>query len=223
MVSTIFQYMLLTERKMEVLEKLERSEKSPTELSEEMDLTISSVNKHLSELEEMDLVFKSGKKEGKTRSYWKYKLKDFVYFVSSLDGRVKRKRLSLNERHKVHLRIWSVPQTEFHKYLDEFWCEIQGELEKINGLMVYGSVARGDARKDSDIDILIISSDKVLEDKYEAKVVGEKMFMAKVFSREEFEESLEEDSSFALSTIKEGITIYDPDGFLREMENEYKK
>lgn len=215
--------MLLTERKMEVLEKLERSEKSPTELSKEMDLTISSVNKHLSELEEMGLVFKSGKKKGKTRSYWKYKLKDFMYLVSSLDGRVKRKRLSLDERHKVHLRVWSVPQTKFHKYLDKFWCEVQEELEKIDGLMVYGSVARGDARKDSDIDILMISSDKDLEDKYEAKVVGKKMFMAKVFSRVELEESLEKGSSFALNTIKEGITIYDPDGFLREMEYEYKE
>lgn len=208
---------------MEFLKRLEGTEKSPTELSEEMGLTISSVSKHLNDLEDLGLVFKSGKRKGKTRSYWKYKLEDFVYFIFSLDGQVERKELDLDENHKVHFRIWSVPQPEFHKSLDRFWCEIQDDLEKIEGVMVYGSIARGDAREDSDVDVLIISDHEDLDDKFGAKVYGGKMFMATVFSEKDFEKSLEEDSSFALNVVREGIIIYDQSGFLKRMKNEYKE
>ncbi len=215
--------MLLTERKMEVLRRLEGAEKSPSELAEEMDLTISSVSKHLNSLEDLGLVLKSGKKKGKTRSYWKYKLEDFVYFVFSLDGRVGKRRLSLNENHKVHFRIWSVPQPEFHSDLDRFWCGIQEDLEEVEGVMVHGSVARGDAREDSDIDLLIISDNESLEEKFGAKVIGEKMFMTTVFSEEDFEESFRKESSFARNVMEEGIIIYDQTGFLERMKNEYKE
>lgn len=207
---------------MEVLNHLEGGEKTPTELSGEMDLSISSVSKHLKELERMGLVVKSGKKKGKTRSYLKYRLRDFVYFVSSLDGEVGKEMVELDEHHKVRFRIWSIPQKRFHKHLDKFWCEVQKDLEKIDSLMVYGSVARGDAGEDSDVDLLIISEFENLEDKYGANVVGKKMFMANVFSRADFKGSLEEGSEFAENAIEEGRIIYDPEGFLREMKNGYK-
>lgn len=215
--------MLLTERKIEILKKLENTEKSPTELAKEMNLTISSVNKHLNDLEELGLVLKNGKKKGKTRSYWKYKLEDFVYFISSLDGEVNKKRLSLNQKHKVHFRIWSLPQPEFHNNLDRFWCEIQEDLEDIEGIMVYGSVARGDAQEDSDIDLLIISDNKSLEEKFGAKVLGDKMFMTTVFPKEDFEESFRKKSNFAQNVIEEGIIIYDQIGFLERIKNEHKE
>ncbi len=83
--------MLLNERKIELLKELEHAERTPTELSERMNLTISSVNKHLKDLEKIGLVTKTGKKEGKTRSYWKYQLKEFIYFIASLDGEIQKK------------------------------------------------------------------------------------------------------------------------------------
>lgn len=206
---------------MELLRKLEGGEKTPTELSEEMELTISSVTKHLKELEKAGLVVESGKKEGKTRSYLKYRLKDFVYFVASIDGEIEKKEVDLDERHKVWFRILSIPQPEFHRHLDKLWCEIQDDLEKIDGLMVYGSVAKGGAGEDSDVDLLIISEAEELKDEYGAKVVGGKMVMGKVFSQDELKENLEEGSNFALNALERGKILYDPGGFLRRMKHEY--
>ena len=211
--------MLLTDRKMEILKELEGEEKTPTELSNEMGLTISSITKHLKELEEMDLIVQSGRKEGKTRSYTKYKLKDFIYFAASIDGKVQKKVVEPDQYSKVLFKILSIPQNRFHKPLEKFWQEVQDDLEKIDGLMVYGSVARGDARKDSDIDLLIISDSEKLESEYGAKVIGGKMFMAKVFSKEEFRQNLKKGSDFALSALKEGILLYDTERFLQGLKN----
>lgn len=215
--------MLLTDRKMEILRELEEKETTPTELAESMNLTVSSITKHLNDLEELGLVVKSGKKKGKTRSFWKYKLKDFVYFISSLDGRVEKKSLVIDRNKRIHFRIWTVPQPEFHSDLNKFWCEVQEDLENIEGIMVHGSVARGDARKDSDIDILMISDEKSLEDKFGAKVLGKKIFMTTVFTKEEFKKSFRKGSNFAQNVVDEGIIIYDPTNFLREMKNEHKE
>lgn len=214
----------MSERKVEVLERLEMGEKTPTELSEEMDLSISSITKHLNDLEERSLVKKSGKKKGKTRSYWKYELEDFVEFIASIDGEViKGKIKGLNETQKVYLRIWSLPQPRFHNPLERFWLEAQEDIENIDAIMVYGSVSRGDAREDSDIDVLFISGEESLEDEYGAKMVGEKMFMAKRFSEEEFEENLAGGSGFAHNVINEGRVIYDPEDILKRWKDEYKE
>lgn len=206
---------------MEVLKKLEGREKTPTELAEEMGVTISTVTKHLKELERIGLVLQSGKKKGKTRSYKKYRIRDFVYFVASVNGEVQKRKIELDEWGKVKFRILSIPQQRFHEHLDRFWYRIQSDLEKIDGLMVYGSVARGDAREDSDIDLLIISDYEDLEDEFGARVIDEKMFMAKVFSEEELKRSLREGSDFASNALEEGKILYDPESFLKEMKNEY--
>ncbi|MFP4116376.1 MAG: nucleotidyltransferase domain-containing protein [Candidatus Aenigmatarchaeota archaeon] len=214
--------MLLSDRKMELLRKMELKEKTPTELSEEMDLTISSVTKHLKDLEGRGLIKKTGKKSGKTRSYWKYKLEEFVQFLASVDGEIVEGKAEMDETHKVHLRTWSIPQTEFHRPVEKLWCEIQGDLEEVEGIVVYGSVARGDAREDSDVDVLMITDSEKIEEKYGAKVIGEKMFMVKSFTEEEFEKNLENGSNFAKNVIEEGIIIYDPDNILQRWKSDYK-
>ncbi len=217
--------MLLNERKIELLKELEHAERTPTELSERMNLTISSVNKHLKDLEKIGLVTKTGKKEGKTRSYWKYQLKEFIYFIASLDGEIQKKEIELNENQKTHLRIWSIPQPQFHKPLEKLWCKVQEDLEKIKAIAIYGSVAKGNAREDSDIDLLIITEQNQdeLEDKYGAKVIGGKMFMAKTFSENNFKENLEKESKFSQNTLKESKILYDPQDLLYRWKNEYKR
>jgi len=214
--------MLLSDRKVEVLKEFSGKERTPTELSERLDLTVSSVNKHLEDLEELELVERCGKKKGKTRSYWKYRLRDFVYFLSSLDGEVERKGVDLDEEMKVPIRALSLPQERFHRPLMKFWYEVQDYIERIDGIMVYGSVARGDAREESDIDVLLVSDDESLEEELGAKVVGKKMFMVKRFTEEEFSEMIEESSDFAGNVLEEGKVIYDPEDILFRWKNEHE-
>lgn len=219
---------MISNRRFQILKELEEGEKTPTQLSKELNLSVSSVYKHLEKLKENNMVKKSGKKEGKTRPYQKYKLEDFLYFLYSLDGRVKRRRVKIREVHKVHLRIWSIPQKEFHRPLEKFWCLIQEDIDEIKGLLVYGSVVRGQAREESDVDVLIVSGNKDLDEKYQAKVVGKqkgkkgKLIMAKVLSAEELRNKLKAGSNFALNLIKEGLVIYDPTGILKNLKDEFK-
>lgn len=55
--------------------------------------------------------------------------------------------------------ILSIPQTEFHKPVRAFVTRVQDELEEVVGIILFGSVARGDADRASDIDVLVLAED----------------------------------------------------------------
>lgn len=61
--------------------------------------------------------------------------------------------------------ILSVPQTEFHKPVRAFVTRAQEKLDALVGIVLFGSVARGEADRASDIDLLVI----VEEDKTPAR------------------------------------------------------
>ncbi|AXG08185.1 DNA polymerase beta [Haloplanus rubicundus] len=74
------------------------------------------------------------------------------------DGRkryvgIRRDRLSKSDP------ILSVPQSEFHKPLKEFVDRTQEALDDLVGILLFGSVARGDADRASDIDLLVFVDD----------------------------------------------------------------
>lgn len=52
--------------------------------------------------------------------------------------------------------ILAVPQSEFHNPLRAFVDRVQEEIEEVAGIVLFGSVARGDADRASDIDLLVI-------------------------------------------------------------------
>jgi DNA-binding transcriptional ArsR family regulator len=49
--------------------------------------------------------------------------------------------------------VCRVPQPEFHQPVRAAVDELQGEIESITGILLFGSVARGDADRRSDIDL----------------------------------------------------------------------
>ncbi len=52
-------------------------------------------------------------------------------------------------------------ETQYYEVLEEFRNRVLDKLgEKVYSIIVYGSVARGTATKDSDIDILVIGKDR---------------------------------------------------------------
>lgn len=52
--------------------------------------------------------------------------------------------------------VLSIPQSEFHKPVRGFLDRVQDELDELVGVVLFGSVARGDADRASDIDVLVI-------------------------------------------------------------------
>ena len=51
--------------------------------------------------------------------------------------------------------ILSIPQTEFQKPVRAFVDRVQEELDQLVGILLFGSVARGDADRASDIDVMV--------------------------------------------------------------------
>ncbi len=208
-----------------IIELLAEGKKTPTELAALLKISLPSLHKHLTHLEKEKMIIKTEGKKGKTRPYTEYSLgQGFVYFIKALPGEAEQKFLTVDENLKLHLRIWSIPQKEYHYYIEMFWWELQDHLDDIISVGVYGSVARGDAKKDSDIDILLLVKKDVK--KYE-KIFGTKLIglkgkgeivMTQVFEVKDFENSLKKGSKFAQEALKDIKVIYDKEDAIERLK-----
>lgn len=216
-----------SESKWKIIECLAKEEMSATDMAKHLMTSLSNVSQQLSELESLNMVKKTGVIKGARRPFAKYSLGNgFIFFAEAISKEARKIFLEADENIKTHLRIWSIPQKEFHYFVESLWWELQGYLDGMISFAIFGSVAKGNAREDSDIDVLLIAerNAKELERKFSAKIVGRKekgkMAMAQVFSPNEFEEALEE-SAFAKQIIGSMIIIYDKNGFLYNMREKY--
>ena len=91
----------------------------------------------------------------------------------------------------------SIPQRVFHYCVERFVWQIQDFMPSIAAIAVHGSVARGDAREDSDIDLLILANEDVVKIRKSCEAVVIKkpreeprMVMAQVFEPDGFRRAL---------------------------------
>ncbi len=216
---------MLEGNRWKIIELLAEGKKTPTDLAKLLKISMPSLHKHMACLEKEKMVVRTGEKKGKTRPYAEYSLgQGFVYFIKALPGEAEQKFLAVDENMKIHLRIWAIPQKEYHYYIEMFWWELQAHLEDIISLGVYGSVARGDAKEGSDIDILLLVKKDVkkYEKLYGAKLIGPKgkgeMIMTQVFEAKDFENSLKKGSKFAQEALKDIKVIYDKDDIIERLK-----
>jgi len=80
------------------------------------------------------------------------------------DGRTQQVQIN-RERLTKPDPILSIPQGEFHQPVQAFLRQVQDKLDELVGVVLFGSVARGEADRASDIDLLVI----VDEDRTEAR------------------------------------------------------
>ena len=71
------------------------------------------------------------------------------------DGRTQQVRIN-RERLTKPDPVLSIPQGEFHQPVRVFLQRLQDELDELVGVVLFGSVARGEADRTSDIDLLVI-------------------------------------------------------------------
>ncbi|RLG93677.1 hypothetical protein DRO37_07640 [Candidatus Bathyarchaeota archaeon] len=110
-------------------------------------------------------------------------------------------------------RLWKV--------LANFRDRVLKDLgDRINAIVVYGSVARGEYRDDSDIDVLIVGSDKEIKSKvseisYEIDYENNfETFITPVYyTREEIEHRVKVGSPFIYEVLKDGVVLYDDGTF----------
>lgn len=111
---------------------------------------------------------------------------------------------------------------KYKKTLDQFTRRAVAALgDTIEAIVVYGSVARGEARDDSDIDILILTregsriADQVLELNYDLDLENQTVSLHVYYTPEEFEQLLSVGSPFADDVISQGMVLYDSGTFQR--------
>lgn len=217
--------------KQQVLQKLAERDWTPTDLAEELDKTPETIYNHLHDLEEQG-VLSTRQVEAKTRPKTEYGIGNgLIQYVAVLPGRFQQGSLRLDAHKEAVFRIWMLPQDAFHPYLERYWWILRSHedlsfTEDVVAVAVYGSVARGEADRDSDIDLLVIANgddaDAAVTEHFGSTLVkmqdGSKICMTESFTVQDYRDALEQGSDFLDTVRPECHVIYDPDRVLTRPE-----
>ena len=115
----------------------------------------------------------------------------------------------------------------FRTAAKEFAGRVRASLgDQVDSIVVYGSTARGEARSDSDVDILVISGDADMTRDELSQMLADftyernyAFFLSLAhYGREEFSRFRERGSPFIDEVVREGEVLYDNGTFSRIRE-----
>ena len=89
---------------------------------------------------------------------------------------------------------------------------VERHKDKIESIILFGSVARGEAKEDSDVDILVIgdvSLEELVDISFPILLEHGKLISAKNMQREHFDFLVREGYSFAMTIFKDGRILYE--------------
>ena len=219
-----------TER--EVLELLLERPRSPTEVADELDVSVQTASRNLKRLVEREFAERTRNEEG--RGYKQYRAREFAQIFTGYDGSLFERTLKLTDTQRLVMSILKVPQTEFQQILlsrlffgDDIDLSIHAEA-----VVLYGSVARGEATRECDVDLLITYDPEYESDGeiHRSDVDSSKSYTwwggplgpeiecvvsEEWFTVSEFRDAVDAGSQFLKNVLDEGITLYDPEGVIR--------
>jgi len=88
------------------------------------------------------------------------------------DGNARRVQINRDLLTTAEDPILSILQTEFQVPVRLAVQSLEGELEGVEGILLFGSVARGEADRQSDIDLWVLVKDDVVEQQHVANKLG---------------------------------------------------
>lgn len=217
----------VSQAKKRILKKLAEQDWTPTDLAEDLGKSPESVYNHLNELAEQGILT-TRQVPAKTRPKTAYSIGEgFVQYIAVESGRLQEGTFALDDYKGPLFRIWTLPQEEFHPFLQTYWWRLTHSpditlQEDVRAVGVYGSVARGDANEGSDIDVLIITGDRESAQTVTDRVgsvrietgSGARIVLAEVYTVEEYRNSWMHGSQFLQEVLPEVHTVYDPDRVL---------
>ena len=104
-------------------------------------------------------------------------------------------------------------QKGYQKAVDEFARRaLEKYRDKIDSIILFGSVARREAREDSDIDILVIgdvSLEELVDLSFPILLKYEELVSVRDMKKKYFEFLIREKYSFVRNILKEGVVLYE--------------
>lgn len=123
---------------------------------------------------------------------------------------VNRERLQASDD-----RVMQIPQDEFRSPVQALLTELQEEIEQLVGVVLFGSVARGEADRASDIDVLVIAEGDTVQIRRAVHDVRQRVedqrFDGDRYEFEVMAESVESATNYGeklYSLLAEGIVLY---------------
>lgn len=117
-------------------------------------------------------------------------------------------------------------EPRYQKIADLLRERLLAELpEEIHSLVLFGSVARGEATDDSDIDVLVVTNAdldaerRIDEITYDTNLEVDAYVQLVIFTIRDLERNVELRSWFAIDLITQGIILYDNGTFRRVRES----
>lgn len=227
---------MLSGTRREIVGFLSGKEAPATEIADELDLSPQTVHHHLKSLEADGYVRETGTRNGKTKPYKLFSATETSSLLSIYDGKIVDRNLELTDGHKLLFSVLEVPQTQFHFPLFSYLLNSSDTASGVVAIAVYGSVARGDATEESDIDLLFVTENDVattpdapmlVPASFEDRILPsgdtprKRVVTVESFTKEELHEGLELDSQFLRSAVGESIILYDPNDVLRQAKADY--
>jgi len=113
--------------------------------------------------------------------------------------------LTLQEGMKIQEK-YQEPVREFVKVVVEKY------REKIESIILFGSVARGEAKEDSDVDILVVgdvSLEELVDISFPILLKDGELISAKDMKKDHFEYLAKEGYSFVRNVLRDSIVLYE--------------
>ena len=104
-------------------------------------------------------------------------------------------------------------QKKYRGAVEEFVRRVlERYRDKIDSIILFGSVARGEAKEDSDIDILVVgdvSLEELVEVSFPILLEYGELISAKNMEKDRFDFSAKEGYSFVRNVLREGVVLYE--------------
>jgi len=124
-------------------------------------------------------------------------------------GSLSRKTLKDENKKMKHMKI----SERRRKAVEEFVRRALGRYgDRIDSIILFGSVARGEAKEDSDIDILVVgdvSLEELVEVSFPILLEYGELISAKSMKKDRFDFAAKEGHSFVRNVLREGVVLYE--------------
>ena len=205
---------------MDIKEYLLKGPHTASGIASEAGVTLSNVVQQLKKMETRgEVKYSYLRRDGPGKPAKLYRLVDQVEIKGVIGNTRIDIKIDPTDWEKAILNVFRIPQKEFREYVMK-WLDIlytlpsneSPGLGKSELIYVFGSVARGNADPDSDIDILIVVEGEVFGDICEEPILiqGPKGYVTinpLSYSSNEFKKSKDKDNNLR-ELLTEGILIW---------------